>query len=296
MRPRPTSNGAPSTRTSGASPLDGAIASTRAPPDQRRPKRSSAAIASLASGMESSRWMSCDRKPRMPARPSASVTRSIRVRQPRPAALVVARRSLHRDLEVELGQPPQLLGQDCGLPRALRGQGDVRELSPADAAGTAAGHADSTRSGDASRISTASARQNLAVSPASVRRARTRSPGSVCRTKITRPSCRATQCPPWATGPISSSTRSSERSSADSSSHAERYPGRLSSPVCPSEDASCHGTEATTTPGREQQPALEPQRALVVQQVLPPVPDHVLGDVDARPRRAATRGGSAHVR
>ena len=34
------------------------------------------------------------------------------------------------------------------------------------------------------------------------------------------------------------------------------------------------------TPGREQQPALEPQRGLVVQQLLPPAADDVLGDVD----------------
>ena len=34
------------------------------------------------------------------------------------------------------------------------------------------------------------------------------------------------------------------------------------------------------TPGREQQPALEPQRGLVVQQLLPPAADDVLRDVD----------------
>ena len=34
------------------------------------------------------------------------------------------------------------------------------------------------------------------------------------------------------------------------------------------------------TPGREQQPALEAQRGLVVQQLLPPAADDVLGDVD----------------
>src|SRR5688500_50519 len=33
-------------------------------------------------------------------------------------------------------------------------------------------------------------------------------------------------------------------------------------------------------PALEQQPGLEPQRGLVVQQLLPPVADHVFGDVD----------------
>ena len=56
---------------------------------------------------------------------------------------------------------------------------------------------------------------------------------------------------------------------------------RLCALLAASEDSSCQGTEVTMTPGREQQPALEPQRALVVQQVLVPVADHVLGDVDA---------------
>ena len=46
------------------------------------------------------------------------------------------------------------------------------------------------------------------------------------------------------------------------------------------------------TPGREQQPALEPQRGLVVQQLLPPAPDDVLGDVD---RDDAARVGLADL-
>ncbi|CAM5733712.1 hypothetical protein SBADM41S_10783 [Streptomyces badius] len=40
------------------------------------------------------------------------------------------------------------------------------------------------------------------------------------------------------------------------------------------------------TPGVNEQPALQAQGALVVQQVLVPVADHVLGDDDRRPRRA----------
>ena len=54
------------------------------------------------------------------------------------------------------------------------------------------GHGRSTRAGDASSTSTASARQKPGCR-SSVTRTTTRSPGSVCRTKTTRPSCRATQ-------------------------------------------------------------------------------------------------------
>ena len=43
-----------------------------------------------------------------------------------------------------------------------------------------------------------------------------------------------------------------------------------------SDELSCHGTDVTIMFGLEQQPALQPQRALVVQHLLPPVPDDVL--------------------
>ena len=55
-----------------------------------------------------------------------------------------------------------------------------------------------------SSTATASARQNRSPSVPSVTSTSTRSPGIACRTKTTRPSSsRATQCPPWATGPTS---------------------------------------------------------------------------------------------
>src|SRR5690606_33889597 len=60
----------------------------------------------------------------------------------------------------------------------------------------------------ATRTSTASARRNRDVSPPSVILARTRSPGRLCRTNTTRPARRATQCPPCAIGPTSTSTSS----------------------------------------------------------------------------------------
>src|SRR4051794_12928460 len=68
------------------------------------------------------------------------------------------------------------------------------------------GQGRSTRSGAAERTSTASARQNRGCR-SSVTSTTTRSPGSACRTNTTRPSCRATQCPPCATGPTVTSKR-----------------------------------------------------------------------------------------
>ena len=135
MRPRPMSKGAPSTSTSGASPLDGAIASTRAPPDQRRPNRSSAAIAVVG---QRHRVQQVDvvRAEAVHARPALGVGDQVDARAPaEAAALVVTGRRLHGHVEVELGQPAQLLGEHRGLPRPLSGQGHVRELAPAHATG-----------------------------------------------------------------------------------------------------------------------------------------------------------------
>ena len=70
------------------------------------------------------------------ARPALGVGDQVDARAPaEAAALVVTGRCLHRDVEVELGQPAQLLGEHRGLPRPLRGQRHVRELSAAHAAG-----------------------------------------------------------------------------------------------------------------------------------------------------------------
>ncbi|OUD99261.1 hypothetical protein CMMCAS06_13800 [Clavibacter michiganensis subsp. michiganensis] len=61
------------------------------------------------------------------------------------------------------------------------------------------------RCGDASSTSTVSARQNDFLE-SSVMRARTRSPGIASETKITRPSCLATETPPCAMFVTSTST------------------------------------------------------------------------------------------
>ena len=80
------------------------------------------------------------------------------------------------------------------------------QSQPPQRPGPAYGHGGTTRSGEAASTSTASARQNRLAR--AVTRAWTRSPGNACRTKMTRPSWRATQLPPGATGPTSSSIRS----------------------------------------------------------------------------------------
>src|SRR5690606_22487968 len=119
---------------------------------------------------------------------------------------------------------------------------------------------------------------------------RTLSPGRAWRTKTTRPSCRATQNPPLATSPTSSSRTSGSSSvtfrnttGTGARPGPRRTPrrarrGRLGAALEPvgglqlPRDAGHHDARL------EQQPALQPQRALVVQQLLPPVADDVLGD------------------
>ena len=247
MRPRPRSKGASSTRTIGASPLDGAIASTRAPAVQRRPNRSSAAIASLASGIESRTLMSCDRKPCMPARPSASATRSIRVRQPRPPRSSSPGRRLHRDVEVELGQPLQLLGQDGLLPGALTRQRRRARALPRrrrrdrpPARRTRRGRATRRGSRRRRRARTSRCRRSPSAGPGPARRAacagrRRRAPRAAPRSAHRGRRAR-------------SRARRGRRGACRVSSHAERYPGP--GPRAPSAPRSRPAATARTRPRR----------------------------------------------
>ncbi len=192
-------------------------------------------------------------------------------------------------------EPGELLAHDRGLERALRRRrtraaSRSRRSGPARRAGTAAHpvrrgveHLDGV------------GRQNEPPA-SSVTTARTRSPGSACRTNTTRPSCRATQDPPCA-------GRARPRARGRRPAHAlsrrpSRAPVRLASrrrggalPARPGRQrafarAACARVQLPRHArdhhaGLEQQPALEPQRLLVVQQLLPPVPDDVLGDEHA---------------
>ena len=72
---------------------------------------------------------SCERCRRSPARPSASTANSTRVRQSSPS--VVAGDRLDVDVDLEVGQPRELLAHDVGLERPLARQRDVLEVAAA---------------------------------------------------------------------------------------------------------------------------------------------------------------------
>ena len=198
-------------------------------------------------------------------------------RAPAQAPRCRGRGLLDDDVEVQPGEAVQLLGHDLRLELALPGAGGVLEVAPPAHPGTrdGAGRFDPRR-GRRAAPRTASARQKDASAAPSVIRATTRSPGRAWRTKTTRPSCRATQCPPWATGPTSTST-SLPRASGPAAARAggrvrrarvgpltapprggrDRRSPRRTTPGAarsarssrPSELLSCHGTLATITPG-----------------------------------------------
>src|SRR5437868_4289267 len=166
------------------------------------------------------------------------------------------------------------------------------QSQPPQRPGPAKGQGAGTRSGDASMISTASARRKLLV--VSVTRARTRSPGSACRTNTTRPSWRATQKPPLATLPTSSSRRPGSVSESVTVRNTTatrtcldrraRRPtggprtGRLLPALEPVRRVQLPRDASDHDAWLEQQPALQAQGALVVEELLPPVADDVLGD------------------
>src|SRR4051812_13769382 len=143
----------------------------------------------------------------------------------------------------------------------------------------------------------------------------TRSPGRLCRTKTTRPSCRATQWPPWATGPtVTSNSRPVQPNPRAAPSRvppracegwggrgplsaigrhvglvtgqpapqvARRRPPAAAVAVVPADGAlQLPRDRRDHDPGLELQPRPQPQGTLVVQDVLPPVPHHVLRHED----------------
>ena len=154
-----------------------------------------------------------------PGPPAAGRRRSRRARPPRPH-----RPSRSRPAGAAARRPrplqPPLRGR--GRRAGSRSRRTVRVRRSGTAARPGPGSASST--------STASARQNrswLVVGDPTI----TRSPGSACRTKITRPSCRATQCPPCATGPTSHRPdqlrRSTRRASAPRSRRGHAHARRV---------------------------------------------------------------------
>ncbi len=109
---------------------------------------------------------------------------------------------------------------------------------------------------------------------------RTRSPGSVWRTNTTWPSRRATQWPPCAIGPTST-IGSAMTTVPEAAADVTRRRTAAAQPLLGAAGgAELIGHARDHDAGHEQQPALEPQRGLVVQQLLPPPAHDVLGDVD----------------
>ena len=243
------------------------------------------------------RW---DRCRRSPARPSASTANSTRVRQPQPPSSPGT--GSHVDVDVE----PRRAAWNCSrttsaLSCRWYARSSVLEVAAAapPRTGIRARRLDPVRRG-IEHLDRVAAQEPVAVPP-SVMLTRTRSPGRACRTKTTRPSSRATQCPPWATGPTSTTASVPTRLAAVSAGPA-RADGAddgtvevvvlraLGRPQLP-RHARDHDARG------EQQPGLEPQRALVVQDLLLPAAEDVLGDVDDDDvARVAACGGSARSR
>ena len=255
--------------------------------------------ASGQSAMGSTSWLRCARSP---ARPSSSTASRTRCASPagRPGSSSTwTRRSI-------AGEPAQLLGQDLrpSRPRCAAGATCCRSQPPQPPARAQAhgrGHPVRRRLEHLDGVGAAERAAAVLGDHGAHPLARQRVPDEHD------PAVVAGHAVP-AVGdrrrPASSRIRSVQSSSAgvhvsgSGSAAGVRRPGRLAGPRCRSRgrDRAGRGLGATRLdplrgrqlprhaghhhPGLEQQPALEPQRALVVQQVLPPVPDHVLGDED----------------
>ena len=107
--------------------------------------------------------------------------------------VVVARHRLDHDVTLDAGQPLQLLRHHLTEQAALARERDVLEV--AAAAGTRPGMRARRINSVRRRVDDldTSPRKKRERSSPSVMDTTARSPGTACRTKITRPSCRATQ-------------------------------------------------------------------------------------------------------
>ena len=187
-------------------------ASTAAAPVQSWPGMSSARMPSWAIGQSPMSITSCERCPRRPATPSGPTANWTRVRQPSPGAAPGAAGSGESPGSGSTVTPRSMPARrrscwamTAALSARWAGRDACCQSQPPQPPGRACRHGALTRSGEARRTSTASARANFDVT--SVTRATTRSPGNACRTNITgRPSGLATHQPPCATSSMSTST------------------------------------------------------------------------------------------
>ncbi|OPZ52165.1 MAG: hypothetical protein BWY91_02427 [bacterium ADurb.BinA028] len=192
--------------TTTAPPPEGATTSTAFAPDQSSASTPLASTRGSAIGHCMIGRTACERVGRSPARPARSTANSTLVRQPKPSTSPgTGSTSTERSMPASRHS---CSATTAPLSRRWAARSTCCQSHPPHPPGPAWRHTGSTRSADGERTSTASARRKRSSLPPSVTFARTRSPGKVCRTKTTRPSCRATQKPPWATGPTSTSKTS----------------------------------------------------------------------------------------
>ena len=285
----------------------------------------------VVSGHGSTACTACERWRWNPARPSAPTAKRTRVRQPEPVG--VARHRHHvarvgqRDA-VDLGEPAEpleLLAQHRRLERALgRERRRAASRSPPQPPGSRvrARRLDAVR-----RRRRAPRRRRRAGTGPSARRpvttASTSSPGQRVPHEdapgpraVPRSGRRARPAPTSTTQPVAdahhdvgpavaSDSRARDRrtqrrrrrpgSRRPARPGARRRPRRLGPVARGPRTTRAATARADHDAGLEQQPALEPQRALVVQQLLPPVTDDVLGHVDDDEVARAAAAQAAHV-
>src|SRR5665647_3510873 len=224
-------------------------------------------------GITSWLWCGCN-----PAAPAASMANSVLVRQRIPSSAPGS-----ASTSTSTSRPARRLS--CSTTTAALSSrwyvsSQCCQSHPPHLPGPANRQGGTTRCSEGSSTSTASPSRNRSLGAPAVIRTLTVSPGRACRTNTTRPACRVTPCPP--TKPVDRRPRHGSGKGAGRSLSApdrthcralETLFGALGGTQLPG-NAGHHHTRA------EMQTALEPQGALVVQQLFVPAAHDVLGDID----------------
>ena len=230
-----------------------------------------------------------------PRGPSASATRSMRVRQPRPPHSSSPGAACTGTSRSSFARRRSCSASTAAFQARCAGSATCASSPPPTPPGPAAGHADSTRSGrrleDLDGVGAPELRVVAGVGqPGADALARQRVPDEDRRGR------RAGRRSGRRGRPGRSRARRARRAVVCRvSSHADRYPGRVLETRLALGGGELPGHGGHHDAGREEQAALESQGALVVQQLLPPVPDHVLGDVDDDQVPRALPADRAHV-
>src|SRR3954452_7481872 len=275
-------------------------------PGQRRCSTAAAAGSTVIgqSSRTTTSWERCRRSPDAPERSTAKRARDRQRSGPPGSSSTVTATSWSPARRANSSRTTAALSVRCSAGSTCC------QSHPPQRPGPLYGQGRSTRAGEGSRTSIASARQNPGWR-SSVTRTTTRSPGRLCRTKTTRPSWRATQWPPCATAPTVTSNSvpvhprpcpwsrraRARRGGTGRPSAIRRHVGRVVGEAppqvargrpAPATAAVVPAHRALQLPrdgrdhdaGLELQPCAQAQRALVVQDVLPPVPHDVLRHED----------------